>query len=81
MDEINEIDAIRGMDQAMVNSYNIIVGNTTVDEMLLNSEREGLFFAHDIEKDATQNDIKLIKDYFEKMEDFERCVELSRMIL
>ena len=77
---MDEIDIIKGMDGAMINSYNIIMGNTTIDEMLINSERENMFFAHDIEKEATQNDIRLIKDYFEKMEDFERCIELARMI-
>jgi hypothetical protein len=80
-DNISEIDIIKGMDQAMINSYDIIIGNTTVEELLLESNRKAYFFAHNVEVGPTQNDIKSIKDYFEKMEDYERCIELSDMII
>ena len=32
---MDEIDIIRNMDQAMINSYDVIVGNTTVEELML----------------------------------------------
>ena len=80
LDNINEIDIIKNMDEAMINSYNIIVGNTSVDELLINENRKPFFFAHNVELEPTHNDIKSIRDYFEKMEDYERCVELSQIL-
>ena len=77
---MDEIDMIRNMDQAMINSYDVIVGNTTVEELMVDKGGEGLLFAHNIEKEPTLNDIKSLKEYFEKMEDFERCIELSALI-
>ena len=80
-EDINEIEIIKGMDQAMINSYDIIVGNTSVEELLLESNRKPFFFAHNVETGPTQKDIKSLKEYFEKMEDYERCIELSNMII
>ena len=83
MDEqgnINEIDIIKSMDEAMVNSYDLIVGNTSIDELLLGEDRKPFFFAHNVELEPTHNDIKSIRDYFEKMEDYERCMELSQIL-
>ena len=79
-DNISEIEMIKGMDQAMINSYDIIVGNTSVEELLLESNREPFFFAHNVETGPTQNDIKSLKEYFEKMEDYEKCIELSNIM-
>lgn len=78
---MDELDMIKNMDQAMINSYDIIVGNITLEELMLDTGGEGLLFAHNVERDPTQNDIKSLKEYFERMEDFERCIELSRLII
>jgi hypothetical protein len=78
---MDELTAIRGVEEAMFNSYSIIVGDITYEEMLRNSEREGIFFAHNIENDPTQNEIKHIKNYFEDVEDYEKCIELSKLIV
>ena len=64
----------------MLNSYDIIVGNITLEELMLDTGGEGLVFAHNIESGPTQNDIQAIKDYFEKIEDYEKCVELSSLL-
>jgi len=80
-DNISEIEMIKGMDQAMINSYDIIVGNTSVEELLLESNREPFFFAHNVETGPTQNDIKHILNYFKGVEDYEKCNELSKMVV
>ena len=67
MDEqgnINEIDIIKSMDEAMVNSYDLIVGNTSIDELLLEDNRKPCFFAHNVELEPTH----------------ERCMELSQIL-
>ena len=77
---MDEISVLKNVETAMVNSYDIIVGNTTIDEMFLNSDGKGMIFAHDIEKNPTLTDLQSLKDYFEKIEDFEKCIELSKLI-
>tara|TARA_R110000824_G_scaffold30869_1_gene101063 strand:+ start:570 stop:806 length:237 start_codon:yes stop_codon:yes gene_type:complete len=77
---MDEIDIIKNMDEAMINSYDIIIGNTTLEELMVDRGGEGLLFAHNIENGPTKNDINSLKKYFEKVEDFERCIELSRLI-
>ena len=78
---MDEISAIKGIDEGMNNSYHVIIGNISVEEIMLEYEGDGLFFAHDVEKGATQDDIKNIKSYFEKMEDYEKCFELAALII
>ncbi len=78
---MDEIAAMQGMEEAMINSYNIIIGNITFKEMLDDCEREGIFFAHNVENDPTQNDIKHILNYFKGVEDYEKCNELSKMVV
>ena len=77
---MDEITAIQGIDEAMVNSYNVIVGNTTFEEMLHECQGEGIFFAHNVENEPTTHDIKYVKEYFEKLEDFEKCIELKKIL-
>ena len=76
---MDEIDLIRGMDDAMINSYDIIVGNITLEELMLDCGGEGLIFVHNIETGPTDNDIQSLLEYFTKQEDFERCIELSKL--
>jgi len=78
---MDELTVIKGLEEAMINSYNIIIGDTTYEEILSNSEGDGIFFAHNIENEPTQNDIKHIKDYFQDTEDYEKCIELSKLIV
>ena len=76
---MDEITALRSLNTAMINSYDIIVGNITLEELMLDTGGEGLIFAHDIERGPTNNDIKALIEYFTQEEDFERCIELSKM--
>ena len=77
---MDEIDLIKNMDQAMINSYDVIVGNITLEELMLDNGGEGLVFAHNVEKEPTKDDINSLKEYFERMEDFERCIELAALL-
>ena len=77
---MDELEMLKNMDQAMINSFNIIVGNTTLEELMLTSGIEELVFAHDIESTPTSNELINIRDYFIEKEDYERCAILSKMI-
>ena len=77
---MDEIDILKGMDAAMINSYDIIVGNITIEELMVDQGGEGLLFAHNIEIGPSNNDIQALLEYFTRQEDFERCVELSKLL-
>ncbi len=76
---MDEIQALRSLDEAMCNSYDIIVGNISLEELMLDKGGEGLVFAHNVESPATDLDIKNLLTYFTEQQDFERCVELSKL--
>ena len=76
---MDEVEALKNLDTAMCNSYDIIIGNITLEELMLNKGGEGLIFAHNVELPATSNDIDNLLNYFTQQEDFERCVELSKL--
>jgi hypothetical protein len=76
---MDEIDLIKGMDDAMINSYDIVIGNVTLEELMLDQGGEGLLFAHNIETGPSDNDIQRLIEYFTLQEDFERCIELSKL--
>ena len=42
---MDELELLKHMDLAMNNSFDIIVGNTTLEEMMMNSNLENLVFA------------------------------------
>jgi len=76
---MDEIDLLKGMDDAMINSYDIVIGNITLEELMLDRGGEGLLFAHNIETGPSTNDIQRLIEYFTLHEDFERCIELSKL--
>ena len=76
---MDEVQALQHLDEAMCNSYDIIVGNITLEELMLNKGGEGLIFAHNVELPPPSNDIDNLLNYFTQQEDFERCVELSKL--
>jgi len=76
---MDEVQALKSLDEAMCNSYDVIVGNITVEELMLDKGGEGLIFAHNVELAPTPNDIDNLLKYFTQQEDFERCVELSKL--
>lgn len=77
--DMDELELLKHMDLAMNNSFDIIVGNTTLEEMMLNSNLENLVFAHDIDNGYTSQDIENLNNHFVEKEDFEKCVVLSNL--
>tara|TARA_B100000963_G_scaffold254639_1_gene223238 strand:+ start:5457 stop:5690 length:234 start_codon:yes stop_codon:yes gene_type:complete len=77
---VDEIELLRHIDQAMNNSFEIIVGNTTMEDMMMNTSLENLVFAHDIELGHTKEDIENMNNHFIEKEDFEKCVILSKLM-
>jgi len=71
---------LKHMQDAMENSFNVIVGNTTIEELIINYGLEELVFAHNVETGVTSEDIENIRNYFIDKEDYEKCAELTKMI-
>ena len=76
---MDELELLKHMDLAMNNSFDIIVGNTTLEEMMMNSNLENLVFAHDIDTGYTLEDIKILNEHFIEKEDFEKCAVLAKL--
>ncbi len=77
---MDELEMLKHMQDAMENSFNVIVGNTTIEELIINYGLEELVFAHNVETGFTSEDIKNIRNYFIDKEDYEKCAELTKMI-
>jgi hypothetical protein len=77
---MDELEMLKHMEEAMTNSFDIIVGNTSMEELMITRGIEDLMFAHNIETGPTPSDIVFIRDYFIEKEDYERCAELSKML-
>tara|TARA_R110000824_G_scaffold1687_6_gene8403 strand:+ start:2439 stop:2681 length:243 start_codon:yes stop_codon:yes gene_type:complete len=73
---MDELDVIRGFDLAMRNSYNIIVGDKKVEDMIINNQ---VFFAHDIDVGPTSEEMDEIIKYFADIDEFEKCIELKKI--
>lgn len=63
---------------SMINSYKILTGKNTFDELIDTNEEE-IWVAHDIRKDLKDIDFDLILDYFAEKNDFEKCIELKKI--
>lgn len=70
---------LKHMQEAMENSFNVIVGNTTIEELIINYGLDELVFAHNVETGVTSEDIENIRNYFIDKEDYEKCAELTKM--
>tara|TARA_R110000751_G_scaffold116174_1_gene215732 strand:+ start:1927 stop:2169 length:243 start_codon:yes stop_codon:yes gene_type:complete len=73
---MDELDIIRGFDLAMRNSYNIIVGDKEVEDMVINNQ---VLFAHDIDAGPSDDEINEIIKYFADIDEFEKCIELKKI--
>ena len=74
--DMNEIDVIRNLDLAMVNSYRLLTGKSTFDELVVDNQ---VFFAHDIDLGLEEVDFDFIIEYFSDDDDFEKCIELKKI--
>lgn len=62
---------------AMVNSFNVIVGNATVDDIL---DSNVPLFSHDFDDEFQYDNLMFILKYFEQIEMFDKCATLSAFI-
>tara|TARA_R100000697_G_scaffold40155_1_gene52350 strand:+ start:6867 stop:7100 length:234 start_codon:yes stop_codon:yes gene_type:complete len=76
---MDELEMLKHMQEAMENSFNVIVGNTTIEELIINYGLDELVFAHNVETGVTSEDIENIRNYFIDKEDYEKCAELTKM--
>ena len=63
----------------MNNSYSLIVGDQTLEDMSNNCEIENLVFIHDISDTHSDETISTLLQYFTDEEDFEKCIVLSNI--
>ena len=62
---------------AMMNSYDILVNKMSPNEFL---ETDFPYFAHNIGRPPSNDDILNLIDYFSDQEDYEKCKELTNLI-
>ena len=62
---------------AMINSYNVIVGNVDIDDVL---DSNVSLFSHDFEEELQYDNMVFILKYFEQIEMFDKCIILSAFI-
>lgn len=73
---MNEIDVIKNLDLAMNNSYKLLTGKNTFEELAVTKQ---VFFAHDIDHELSDVDFDFIIEYFSDSDDFEKCIELKKI--
>ena len=61
----------------LVNSFNLIIGNNTIDEIALSDVN---LFAHNPDVEISVNLISMMIEYFQSLEMFEYCLELMTYI-
>ena len=72
------------VNQAFVNSYNIIISGQTIEEYIENMEVNlinlDVIFAHDPTTPLTKYELLFLLTYFEDMEDYEKCIKLNKIL-
>lgn len=68
------------MENAMNNSYDLLTNHKSIEELIVENGISNLVFAHNIETNPTKQDIENMLNYFKESEDFEKCIELSKLI-
>ena len=77
---MDEIELLKYMDQAMINSFNMIVENVSIEELMGNTIEEELVFMHDIVNGNTIEVLIDLREYFSSCKDVEKCIELNKLI-
>tara|TARA_B100000900_G_scaffold246955_1_gene210068 strand:- start:772 stop:1005 length:234 start_codon:yes stop_codon:yes gene_type:complete len=77
---MDEIDLLKHMENAMNNSYDLLTNHKSIEELIVENGISNLVFAHNIETNPTKQDIENMLNYFKESEDFEKCIELSKLI-
>ena len=77
---MDEIDLLKHMENAMNNSYDLLTNHKSIEELIVENGISNLVFAHNIETNPTKQDIENMLNYFKESVDFEKCIELSKLI-
>jgi len=73
---MKEIDAINNLDTAMRNSYNLILGHTKIEDLLMT---ETVLFIHDLDEPIESGVVNILIEYFRDTEEYEKCIELKKI--
>lgn len=65
------------INKAMINSLNVLTGHKTVEELII--EDDG-FFIFNPEEPVSSKTLDDLLYYFTQMEDYERCIEVKKLI-
>jgi hypothetical protein len=76
---MDDLEALKNLDLAMNNSFNLIVGDETLESISDNCELEHLVFIHDISSTHSDETISALLHYFTEKEDYEKCIVLSNI--
>lgn len=86
MDELSEMDKLKLeqhlLELAYENSYSILTKKITFDSLLDKNTSLGIssLLAYDPESGVTRNEIESMIEYYEKVEWYERCAELKKIM-
>ena len=62
---------------AMLNSYDVIVNKIPIEDILGTSMP---FIAHSPFSEPNENDLYGMLEYFEEVEDYEKCIKIKKII-
>lgn len=63
----------------MLNSYYILTGKSTLEDIICNTHDGRLWLAHDTSKGLDEVDFDMIIEYFAGEDEFEKCIELRKI--
>lgn len=72
------------VNQAFINSYNLIISGDSIKSYIENIEMNlinlDVIFAHDPTTPLTKLELLFLITYFEDMEDYEKCINLNKIL-
>ena len=72
------------VNQAFINSYNLIISGASIESYIENIEMNlinlDVIFAHDPTTPLTKLELLFLITYFEDMEDYEKCINLNKIL-
>lgn len=63
----------------IINSYKLLVGEKTMDEIITKTELPIFFINPEIDDDYDNEDLDTMIDYFVSTEEYEKCVILTKL--
>lgn len=81
---MKKINDHKRINQAFLNSYNLIVSGKTLEDYLgdleFNLVNLDIVFAHSPENPITKFEINFLLEHFEEQQDYEKCVVLNKIL-